>query len=154
MKLIKHTSNGYELADYLRYLDEERDRFPANAWSFALASWHYDMQHSQCPHDSWLESLDIQEGGAGKERRRIQIAARFLGAYHDGSFELVYADVQSYSGLMKEVAGLGAGGHGDWLVDEVLAQDDGSVSHEIVFSSGARWQITARDIVYRWLPKH
>lgn len=89
----------------------------------------------------------------------MEIVAIFLGAYHDGFIELTYKHVQAYSlAFTRGAVGAAAErartrGHGDWIIDEVLLADDGSVSHEIEFDLSSRWEIRCKDIVYRWQPK-
>jgi hypothetical protein len=159
MELIKRIDGDFHLDDYLAYLDAKRAEFPANALAFAAASWHYDPSHNHCPHDSWVDSLTIKEPaeGARQEIRDVEIVATLLGAYHDGVIEITYKNVQAYSLALARGAGSGdiakfarTRGHGDWLIDEILVDDHGFVSHEIEFDMAGRWMIRCRDIIYRW----
>jgi len=54
-------------------------------------------QRPRCPHDSWIESLTIDEPATGGrlQNRSLLISARLLGAFHDGHLLLGYADVQN-----------------------------------------------------------
>jgi hypothetical protein len=154
VKLIKDTEDGWVLDAYLAYIEKHREQFPPNALAFAAASWHYNLYDHKCPHDSWVDSISINELASGErsEVRSLEIVVKLLGAFHDGHIELRYVDVRRYSlnhprvDQQREVA------HDDWLVDEILIQADGSVSHEIEFASGAAWRITCADIIYQWLP--
>lgn len=156
MKFIRKSANGYELDRYFAYLTANRAKLPPNALEFAEAPWHYKIDDSRCPHDSWVEALSIIEPATGsrQEIRRLEILVRLLGAYHDGHIELRYLDVTSYSLLHDRGHALQRSSiaHDDWLIDEVLHRDDGSVTHEIAFASGAVWNIGCADIIYRWLP--
>lgn len=139
------------LDDYLQYLNETADRFPPGVREFALANWHFDFKHHQCPHDSWLEKIVITEIASGERRqvRASEISATFFGAYHDGYFDLVYKGVSSYS---LEFSGAhGRRGHGDWIVDEMTINDKGTVHHEIKFSE-AMFSIDCVDFKYHWIP--
>ena len=82
--------------NYAEYLTSVRDRFPANALQFALAEWHYNTEDPRCPHDAWLEILEITETSAekGSSKRSMNIRASFLGAYHDGTITISYTNVQ------------------------------------------------------------
>ncbi len=157
MKLIKNTERGWDLEPYFSYLREHRARFPAQALAFAEATWHYKFDDSRCPHDSWVDSLSIIEPATGdrQEIRRLEIIIKLLGAYHDGHIVLHYHGVSTYSLLYdrRQTQQGAAVAHDDWLIDEILLGDDGCVTHEIEFASGAVWNIRCSDIVYRWLPK-
>ena len=53
-------------AIYRAYLESVLDALPAPAYAFASASWHYDHNDYRCPHDSWIESVQILEESSGK----------------------------------------------------------------------------------------
>jgi hypothetical protein len=160
MLLITKNENGYQLEKYLNYLRRIEGSLPEGVRSFALAPWHYDQSDSKCPHDGWMESLILQELAEGDRRevRGLGIVATFLGAFHDGVFEITYRDVQSYTLSLQGSKNPSATiVHGDWIVDEILLTENGLVSHEVEFSQLANWKIVCRDIVYRWrneLPHH
>lgn len=141
-------------AAYAAYLETVRGRMPAAAYEFAAAPWHYDPAASECPHDAWVESLVISEPSSGERRevRGLEIRARLLGAYHDGYIGLEYQGVRGYALTRSSRAGRrpDAGGHGDWLIDEVRVSEDGHVLHEVVFDLGGRWLIKCDDIIFRW----
>jgi len=138
-------------AKYSEYLDSIRNALPQFAYEFAVAPWHYNARDHRSPHDSWVESLTISEPATGSrhENRHLEIAVRLLGAYHDGYLELSYPEVQSYSFIGASHAAENAG-HGDWLVDELRLSERGLVLHEILFRSGSRWLIEAKDIRVTW----
>lgn len=142
------------MSAYQNYLSRMVDRFPANAHAFAIAPWHYNPEAHECPHDSWVQQIAIRETGAGQrgERRRIDLVAHLLGAYHDGIACLTYSSVAEYefTGPRFSPQRLRVG-HGDWLVDEVTLAPGGLVKHVVNFSSQARWSITCVDIEWRWV---
>jgi hypothetical protein len=82
--------------------------------------------------------------------RRVEIIARFLGAHHDGSFDLTYKNVSSYSLTLKDMSA--NRGHGDWMIDELTLHDPSKVQHEIELS-GATINICCTDVHYRWRSK-
>jgi hypothetical protein len=146
---------------YQAYLQSASKRMPARAFEFASAPWHYDPVDHRCPHDAWLESISIVEPSAGArhETRRIEIRMELLGAYHDGRIRITYPGVRGYSLFQPSDHNVPvhAGGHGDWLVDEISVSDRSRpemllVVHEVVFSMEGSWTIEAEDVVYEWLP--
>ncbi len=143
-------------AAYQEYLKSVRTKLPPSAYEFAVAEWHYNPEYHECPHDAWVESLVISEpfSGERREKRKLEINLRLLGAYHDGYIDLKCKDVRSYSletPLNKMPLGVG---HGDWLTDEVRLSESGFVLHEVEFSRGGRWLIECGDIIYRWSPSN
>jgi hypothetical protein len=146
---------------YQAYLQSVRDRMPAKAFEFASAAWHYDPDDHRCPHDAWVESVSVVEPSTAErqEERRIEIRIELLGAYHDGRIRIIYPGVRGYSLFhpSDHDVPLHAGGHGDWLVDEIRVSDrsraqDPLIVHEIVFSMEGTWMIEAEDVVFEWLP--
>jgi hypothetical protein len=152
VRFIVYDGRGWQLDAYLDYLHKNAERFPRNARDFALAEWHYDMKHHQCPHDSWLESFAIKERVTGErdQKSTADIESLFLGSFHDGLFSLTYRDVRTYSLQLEPHAPAGRA-HGDWLVDEVTLTDEGLVRHEIEFERASLTVICA-DLEYRGLP--
>jgi hypothetical protein len=154
MKMIKVIDGGYDVVAYNRYLAEIESRLPDGARTFMCNAWHYDPEHHHCPHDSWVEHLLVREISSGHRRevRHLQIEAKFLGAYHDGTFTLIYDGVENYSfNLTADThASILTSGHSDWHVDEMLLEGSGAVTHEVLFHSKATWKITCRDVAYRW----
>jgi hypothetical protein len=151
VRFIRYEKHGWVLDDYLQYLAENAAAFPSGARGFATASWHFDFKHPQCPHDSWLEELSIREIGSGPRHqvRSLGMTARFLGAYHDGYFDLRYEGVSSY--LLKLSTVKGSRGHGDWIIDEVTMSDRNMIHHEILLSE-ATLSVDCADLQYHWTP--
>jgi hypothetical protein len=147
---------GEALNAYYSYLETVKTKLPSAAFDFAIAKWHYDHEDQRCPHDSWVESLNIQEVSSGnrKENRSIEMHLKLLGAFHDGHINLYYKQVKGYTlNTPTEVQMLPLNvGHGDWLNDEIRLSERGLVIHEIKFSRGSRWIIECEDIVYKWIP--
>lgn len=143
---------------YRQYLDSIRDKLPKTTADFALADWHYNSDDHKCPHDSWVESINISEPliNETKSERRIDISVRLLGAFHDGNIQLDYKNVTSYKLEAPNDAEYKKyrerSGHGDWLIDEVRLTESGNVFHEVIFRWGAQWSIECEELEYRWCP--
>jgi hypothetical protein len=153
MRYIQRNAEGCDLDAYLRYVAERRQDFPAGARDFVAQSWRYDLNDHRCPHDSWLESLTLREVATGdrQQTRSVEIAARFLGTYHDGTFDLTYEGVTDYALAFAKPAKRPNVAHGDWIVDEVTLNEAGAVVHEIQFEGGV-WSIVCADVRHRWHP--
>ena len=151
MKFIRHDDRGYRLDAYLAYLDQIEGRLPPSVREYALASWHYDIKHHQCPHDARLVSMSVDEIPTGKSSRTLEMRARFKGAFNDGFFDFICRDVQSYSLSLDSITrGAISVGHEDWMIDELLLEGSGLTSHEIEFSRTGCWKILCKDITYEW----
>ena len=61
------------LEAYYEYLESVRDRLPADAFSFATAAWHYDFSDHRSPHDSWVESITVQEPSSGNRHQHRKL---------------------------------------------------------------------------------
>ena len=139
---------------YRRYLAANQARFPVGAYGLASSDWYFNANDHRSPHDGWLESLALEERGAGarQEIRSCSIRIVLLGAYHDCRIELIYPKVHSYR-LGNRDAGSGAG---NWRYDEFRLTDDGHVIHEIEWASGPEpggsWLIEASDVQFKVLP--
>lgn len=111
--------------------------------------WYKFPEDHRSPHDSWVESITISEPSTGdrSENRGLEIHLRLLGAYHDGTIEFTYKEVQHYSLRgMRDLAG-----HGDWLDDEVDVKKHDTLHHKVTLTNGS-FEIEARDIEYKWTP--
>ena len=66
---------------------------------FATEAWYCNPSDHRCPHDSWLDAVDVREfaEGARHERRKSAITIRLLGAYHDGHIVFRYTGVTRYT---------------------------------------------------------
>ena len=131
---------------YREYLERNRARFPASAYSLATSDWYFDPHDHRCPHDAWLESAHFSEPHAGErsEKRSLSLSVRLLGAYHDGHIELHYPHVTAYRLDASNVKV----GHLDWRYDEFRIDEDGFLVHEIEWSGPApigRWRIVLVD---------
>ena len=155
MKFFAKIGRATEVAEvlerskvYREYLQSVKDRLPVSAFEFATAAWHYDYSDHRCPHDSWVESLTIDEAARGGrlEDRSLRISSRLLGAFHDGHLSLDYADVQMYSLENPKTRA----GHGDWLFDEIRLSENGFVLHEVLFGNDSLWLIEAKNISCEW----
>lgn len=142
---------------YKHYLQSIQNKLRPSTREFALAEWHYNNEDHRCPHDSWLQYVQIQESASeGNIQERAQgIIVRLLGAYHNAHIELIYQNVLSYclDQPYRDQRNSPNQGHGDWLVDEIRFSDRGKVIHEIEWGNSGNWVIECDDIEYRWLPE-
>lgn len=148
MKVVRY-GPGHTAIDpspYPAYFAEVSQRLPPGARAYAGAAWHYNFEDHRCPHDMWLESLSFVERTTDERLRRVDAVLRLLGAWHDGHLELRYTNVTRYVTALV----LGPRGHGDVMIDEVVLEDDGQVTHEIAFEDG-NWSLTCEDVVATWI---
>lgn len=140
---------------YYDYLESIKDKLSTSAYEFAKADWHYNFHDPRCPHDAWLEVMDIREPGfADVSEREIEITIRLLDAYHSGHITLLYERVRSYS-FQKNFHHPSSPGrarsHGDWMIDEISLSEHELVLHEIQFELGL-WIIECENLSYQWEP--
>src|SRR5262249_22338091 len=134
---------------YAAHLKSIRDRLPGRVYEFATADWHYD-DGTKGLHDSWVESLKIEETSAGDRQRErsIEIVLRLLSAYRNRHIEVRYHDVRKYRLITPARFRYPPSfktGHGDWLYDEIDLSRGGFVIHRVRFSRGSTWHIECRD---------
>jgi hypothetical protein len=139
---------------YRKYVETNRERFPASGYALAQSDWYFDHRDHRCPHDAWLEALDLTEASSGErsEKRALSMRVRLLGAYHDGYIELYYPRVLRYA--LKVVDG--EHGHRDWCYDELRLSKDGNLIHEVEWrgpTGNGVWLIEASDLEFKWTPK-
>jgi hypothetical protein len=149
--LQRHKTRAEAYAAYLKTIAEF---LPAPTKEFALSDWYYSDQ-DKCPHDAWVESIELFENfsGEGKERRNIGIRIRLLAASDAGHILFTYENVFGYelkfSPTIRQWDGkLVLPKHEDWMADEISLNSRGHVVHEIHFRSGCVWQIEAECISY------
>ena len=108
-------------------------KLPVGAKAFALADWHYNSDDPSCPHDSWIQSLEIRAATSRTEVQGLRI--KLLGAYHDREIHLDYAGIVDLFIVGQLV--LPSRQRPDWLYDEVHLCDSGSVEHLIEFETAS-----------------
>lgn len=151
---MKHIRNlpggGWDLTAYFDHLNANRDKMPVEALAFALDPRNYDLTSHQSLHDAWLEWFLVSEPatGARSETRGIQIECRFLGPYHDHYIELKYVDVREYKVIASQPIANPLVGHGDLLMHEMRVEGS-YVTHEMVFSNGAVFEIVCLSFSHR-----
>ena len=118
--------------------------------SLLLAQWYaarFNPQKHPPPfHDAWVDNILVRELAEGKrnEVRKQHIVITLLGPYHDRQITIHYHLVNSFSASVINCTH----GHGDWLLDEISFDGNHPV-HTMIFSSGARWEISFQDIEIR-----
>lgn len=70
---------------YRSYLRSIAEYFPQATKSFVLSDWYY-ADFDKCPHDAWVDSLEIVERASGerKQIREIHIKIKLFAASHRG----------------------------------------------------------------------
>jgi hypothetical protein len=129
------------------YPEETRMKIP----EFAATDWYSDPRYHRCPHDAWLEILEVKEIGEGErqERRSTAIVIKLLGAYHDSHIVLRYTGVRRFACG----GGEGPGGVGDWLQDEFTTNAAGLLEHRITWANAkSEWFIEMENVSYEWIP--
>lgn len=131
---------------YEQYLEQNRQSFPASAFAFASADWHYNFNDHKALHDSWLVDMSVREtNSANSDERVTEIQLKLLGAFHDGHLRLTYHDVRSYQ------IGSATSAHTSIDRDEVRLSENGYVLHEIVWWQDVKWLIECTDISCEWI---
>jgi hypothetical protein len=147
MNIKFNRKDGYDVKSYEMWLAKHSTRLPHHARHYACAPWHYDIKDHLCPHDAWLERLQLDETGEGsrQEKRSNNGSLTFLGAFHDLKFVLQYDHIHSIE--IKRPLNKDDCGFGDWLIDEVILDETGLlVVHEILFSTSASIKIICTDL--------
>lgn len=111
---------------------------------FAESAWYRNPSDPRCPHDAWLELLEIQESATGDRReiRKTEISLRLLDSYYQGTIIYRYSDVNGYEWSARDQNR----GHGDFLSD-CFEERDGLILHRIKWER-SRLSILARMITY------
>jgi hypothetical protein len=141
---------------YAAYLKTIAEFLPAETREFVLSDWYYDFSNwDKCPHDAWVESVEVFENFSGerKEQRNIGIRIRLLASSHAGHILFTYENVFGYElkfspSIRRWDGKLVLPKHEDWMCDEISLNSRGHVVHEILFSSGCVWKIEAERISY------
>ena len=130
---------------YEKYLKDHQTDCPESAYKYATSDWWYDFENHRCPHDAWLEDLQIIERSSGDRHqvRWTDISIRLLGAYHDGIIELTYKNVKRYDIQCDQDS------RGDWRYDQFTGLGT-SFRHEIEWDDGVIWSIEAEELIYTW----
>lgn len=81
---------------YRSYLRSVAEYLPEATKSFVLNDWYYGYtDFDRCPHDAWVESLEIVEHASGERHqiREIHIKLRLLASSHRGHIYFTYENV-------------------------------------------------------------
>lgn len=122
-----------------------------NALDLVRNKWYSDRTDARCPHDSWVDKIEIAEvfSGGLDQVRSITIKICLLNAFHNGSIIFIYENVLSYSLTTLRLSQRGNRAHGDWMEDRVdVIMEPRSLLHQISLSSGANICIVCASIRY------
>ena len=138
---------------YRSYLRSIAEYLPEATKGFVLSDWYY-ADFDKCPHDAWVDSLEIVERASGerKQIREIHIKLKLLAASHRGHNCYTYENVSQYDLNARWLYCRTGPKHEDWLNDEITLAGTGEVEHEIVFRAGTQWNIRCKSISYEYRP--
>ena len=148
MKHIEVSAEGWDHRPYWRYLDTVKHEMPPHLFAFASGQENHNLSSRNSLHDAWLEHLAIEES-VGDAQRKVQIAVRLLGPYHDRHIQLTYKNVASYSLDGFDIRTSRSPLHGDLLIHEMRIERSGLFTHELLFESDARFIVTFADFEHR-----
>ena len=123
------------------------ESLPSGAKQLALAAWHYDASDPRCPHDAWLESVELRNRDRQSEIRDVRL--RLLGAYHDRKLCFDYWNVRDFSVEGQFIDSTGR--DRDWLFDEVHLLESRRIEHIIAFEA-CEVRIKCEDLTYSYQP--
>ncbi len=150
MKWLNKDSNGtINFDEYFNYIDSIRSSISKETYDFA-SNWElYSLDSRSSLHDSWLESLVINEVGSGDRdaSRECSIILSLFGAYHDRIITLEYIGVERYSINSIDLKNASRG-HSDLLMHEIRLSDNGLIVHEVVFTNGSSFEIVFNGLVH------
>lgn len=149
MKYIKELNGEFFLSEYQEYIKTRISEFPKGAQSFLAASSYFDFDDEKCPHDAWIENINITEQKLQDCSREVNIYLKILGNKHNGFIHIDYLNVTSYLCDFFGDKSVTKKWHGDWIVDEMLILPNGKLQHEI-YLRAARLLIVFHDIHYNW----
>lgn len=143
MKWLKKNSGGtVDFDEYFAYIESIKDVLTPSVYKFA-SNWNlYSLNSRSSLHDCWLESLTVNENGAGERGacRNCSVSILLLGAYHDRIIKIDYIGVERYSldavNLTKSLRG-----HSDLVMHEIRIGEQSLVEHEIIFASGGSFKV-------------
>ena len=157
MKYLKKFNNegwDYDYDSYFDNLKKNIKDFPEAIYSFAANQKNYGSLSHESLHDAWLDMFSVTEVATGlrSEKRNLRIDMSFLGSYHDLKILLSYEGVKSYGFHKNEkitLPPLENVGHGDLLVHEFSVDNENSVVHEMLFSSGSNFKIVFGNLMWK-----
>lgn len=124
-------------------------RLPPGVKEFLLNVDYWNPQKRLCPHDSWVECIEIREGREKAEfstqRRSVNLKIVTLGAYHDVKLTFSYSGVSAYALKMDHPSQRGNRAHGDWIDDRFEIVDEETIRHRIALGSGAAIDVSFKD---------
>lgn len=134
--------------EYMKYMEQNKNKFPSHVFEFAADVNRYTLSSPHSLHDSWMTSISIKENRK-KERPfdpEPSIEIELLGQMHDRNIILKYTGVESYE--MKGIKNLYNWGdtyQGDVSCHEVRLNEDGLLTHEILFASESTIEIVCKN---------
>jgi len=151
MEYIYKKPGEIDWFEYENYIHSIRAKLPEHIYAFASNPDHFNLESHSSLHDSWLESLVINEVASGErsEIRQLEVKVDLLGPFHDRRIHLHYFGVAQYSFNTPPRYGDSRyqhAGHGDLFTHEIRLGHNGLFIHELLFEREATFLIECADI--------
>src|ERR1022692_4974754 len=88
-------ASGQRWVAIRQYIAGIRTQLPPGAKEFLSAEWHYNYSDHSCPHDSWIQSIEIHNDNANGVAKAVRL--HVLGAFHDRVIRFDYMGVTDFS---------------------------------------------------------
>lgn len=129
--------------DYMDSIKANRKSMPPELISFASNEDHYELNHPQSLHDSWVSSLCTEElrNNTRPYECSLRVTLKLLGQQHDRTLVLIYSDVVAYEFLGSENSfNPNDTFHGD-ILDHRISITGDAYKHIIEMRSGSIFKV-------------
>ena len=137
--------------NYDLHLKKIAPKLPPETRKFIMSLSYQDWNSHDCPHDAWLQNLEFWVEPNASERQSLRIMMVLLGSFHDRILTFEYSNVIECN---LDISKTNKKSPGDWLFDEFDIDDNGFVTHEILWQFGNPWKITAEKMNFSAHNKH
>jgi hypothetical protein len=146
-KALKASTEAAFLAgrNYSLHIQRIGPKLPPETRDFVMSSSYRDWNSHDCPHDAWLQDLVFKVEPDAIKRQSLRIVMVLLGSFHDRILGFEYRNVIECD---IDISRNNKKSPGDWLYDEFDVEDDGFITHEILWQFGNPWKITAEKILF------
>ena len=146
-KVLKGSIDEAILAgkNYNLHLQGIAPKLPPETREFVMSAAYQDFNSHDCPHDAWLQELVVAVKTDADKNERVDLQMILLGSFHDRILTFEYTNVIELNIDLKKT---GRKQLGDWLHDEFDINDEGFVSHEILWQFGKSWRIVSKNITF------
>lgn len=146
MKYIKEDRNGLTSYDeYFKYIESIKDEIPLDLYLFASNIKRYTLDDKETLHDSWLETIKINDDLVCENNtNKLNVFLSLLGAYHDRKHRFSYFSVNSYK-IINMAENKRA--KQDLLFFEFRVEN-GYIIHELEFNNDFVIMVSCKSILY------